>query len=120
VLKTTTMHTELDYELYYNRPYIATVNDPDIIEACKSITMQHLDEPGWIDIPDPVMSSEDFSYYLRGNPGGMFFLGMGENSPGLHTNSYDFNDKALRSGIKFFVMSTFYFLSGNIFHHDNQ
>lgn len=119
VLKTVNKHTVLDYELGYDRPYIATVNDPDIINECKSITMQYIDEPGWIDIPDPVMSSEDFSYYIHGNPGGMFFLGMGEKSPGLHTNSYDFNDKALRNGIKFLVMSTILFLSGNIFHHDN-
>jgi len=120
VLRTTNKHTELDYELNYNRPYIATVNDSDIINECKSITMQYIDESGWIDIPDPVMSSEDFSYYIHRNPGGMFFLGMGEKSPGLHTNSYDFNDKALRNGIKFLVMSTILFLSGNIFHHDNQ
>jgi amidohydrolase len=120
VLKTTTGHTQLEYELNYDRPYIATVNDPEIIKTCKSITTKYIDEKGWVDIPDPVMSSEDFSYYLRGNPGGMFFLGMGENSPGLHTNSYDFNDKALKSGIKFLVMSTIYFLSGNFFHHRNQ
>ena len=57
------------------------------------------------------MSSEDFSYYINENPGGMFFLGMGEDSPGLHTNTYDFNDKALKNGIKFFVHSTIHFLS---------
>jgi metal-dependent amidase/aminoacylase/carboxypeptidase family protein len=61
------------------------------------------------------MSSEDFSYYINGNPGGMFFLGMGEDSPGLHTNSYDFNDKALKNGIKFLVISTFHFLSPDLF-----
>ena len=120
VLKTAIKHTELAYELKYDRPYIATVNDPDIIKECKRITMQYIDEPGWIDIPDPVMSSEDFSYYIHGNPGGMFFLGMGENSPGLHTNLYDFNDQALRNGIRFLVMSTFFFLSGNIFNLSNQ
>jgi len=36
----------------------------------------------------------------------MFFLGMGEDSDGLHTNSYDFNDNALNNGILFFVVST--------------
>ena len=120
VLKSTSKNTESGYELNYDRPYITTVNDPGIIKECKGITRQYIDESGWVDIPDPVMSSEDFSYYIRGNPGGMFFLGMGENSPGLHTNLYDFNDQALRNGIRFLVMSTFFFLSGNIFNLSNQ
>ena len=50
------------------------------------------------------------------NPGGMFFLGMGEDSPGLHTDSYDFNDKALKNGIKFLVISTLFFLSKSVFN----
>ena len=111
VLKTECKQTEIEYELKYNRPYIPTVNDPEIIVACKRITKQFVDKSAWIDICDPVMSSEDFSYYIRGNPGGMFFLGMGEDSPGLHTSSYDFNDKGLKNGIKFLVISTFSFLS---------
>ena len=52
------------------------------------------------------MGAEDFSYYIDRNPGAMFFLGMGEDSDGLHTNSYDFNDTALHNGILFFVVST--------------
>ena len=116
VLKAECEHTEIKYELKYDRPYIATVNDPEIINACKSITMQYLGESAWIDIDKPVMSSEDFSYYIKGNPGGMFFLGMGEDSPGLHTNTYDFNDKALNNGIKFLVISTLFFLSKSVFN----
>ena len=68
----------------------------------------------------PVMASEDFSYYIDGNPGAMFFLGMGEDSPGLHTNNYNFNDEALKNGIKFFIMSTFHFLSPDIFKVANE
>jgi amidohydrolase len=119
VLKTGCENTEVNYQLKYDRPYIATVNDPEIIKECKSITKQFLGESAWIDILDPVMGAEDFSYYIKGNPGGMFFLGMGEDSPGLHTNSYDFNDKAIKNGIKFFVISSLILLSKNIFHHSN-
>ncbi len=120
ILKTVCEKTEAKYELKYDRPYIATVNDPEIIKECKRITKEFLGDSAWIDIPDPVMSSEDFSYYIHENPGGMFFLGMGEDSPGLHTNSYDFNDKAIKNGIKFFVLSAFSFLSENIFKSGNQ
>ena len=114
VLKAECEHTEIQYELKYDRPYIPTINDPEIINACKSITTQYLGESAWVDIEKPVMSSEDFSYYINENPGAMFFLGLGEDSPGLHTNTYDFNDKALRNGIKFLVFSTLFFLSKSI------
>jgi hypothetical protein len=43
----------------------------------------------------------------------MFFLGVGEESPGLHTGLYDFNDEAIRNGILFLVQSVFYFTAGN-------
>ncbi|MEN8227907.1 MAG: M20 family metallopeptidase [Bacteroidota bacterium] len=112
VLEAECKETETSFELEYNRPYIATVNDAEIIRACKSITTRFVGESAWVDMDDPVMSSEDFSYYIKDNPGAMFFLGMGEDSPGLHTNVYDFNDQALRNGIRFFVFSTLNFLSG--------
>jgi len=110
VLKSECKNTEIQYDLTYDRPYIATVNDPEIINTCKNLTTEYLGKTAWVDMEKPVMSSEDFSYYIKGNPGGMFFLGMGENSPGLHTDTYDFNDEALRNGIKFLVVSTLSFL----------
>lgn len=113
VLKSGCKRTELRFELQYRRPYLATVNDPGIVSECRNITRQFIGESAWIDINDPVMSAEDFSYYLRENPGGMFFLGMGEDSPGLHTNTYDFNDKALANGLKFLVLSALCFTSSN-------
>jgi metal-dependent amidase/aminoacylase/carboxypeptidase family protein len=115
ILKDSCEFSEITYDLKYDRPYIPTVNDPDIIKTCKSVTEQYIGETAWIDLDQPVMASEDFSYYIEDNPGGMFFLGMGENSPGLHTDTYDFNDKALKNGIKFLVLSAIRFLSPDIF-----
>jgi amidohydrolase len=120
VLRTACMGTELNYELVYDRPYMTTVNDPEIIHECRRLVKKFLGASAWIDIREPVMSSEDFSYYIHGNPGGMFFLGMGEDGPGLHTNTYDFNDRALKNGIKFLVISALSFLTKNIFHHGDQ
>jgi metal-dependent amidase/aminoacylase/carboxypeptidase family protein len=113
VLEAACKGTETAYELTYNRAYIATINDPEIIKECKSLTKQFIGKSSWIDLKDPVMASEDFSYYLNGNPGGMFFLGVGEDSPELHTNTFDFNDEALTNGIKFLVISTFFFLAND-------
>ena len=52
------------------------------------------------------MGSEDFSYYLARNPGAIFFLGMGEESPQLHNTCFNFNDDALKNGILFLVLAT--------------
>jgi amidohydrolase len=114
VLRTACKGTGLKYELAYDRPYIATVNDPGIVNECRRLTKQFMGASAWIDIQEPVMSAEDFSYYIRGHPGGMFFLGMGEDGPGLHANTYDFNDQALTYGIKFLVISALSLLSNEI------
>jgi amidohydrolase len=94
------------YELDYTQPYIPTVNDPSIVAACRQTTQSRLGESSWIDLDEPVMSSEDFSYYTEKNPGAMFFLGVGEKSPSLHSPQFDFNDEALMNGMLFFVLST--------------
>jgi len=96
-----------EYELDYDRSYIPTVNNAEVVAKCKSYTEKYMGKSLWVDMAKPVMGAEDFAYYIDENPGAMFFLGLGEDSVGLHTNSFDFNDKALRNGILFFVMSTF-------------
>jgi len=94
------------YEIEYTQPYMPTRNDPDIVNTGKQITKEFIGESSWIDLDEPVMSSEDFSYFIDKNPGAMFFLGMGENSSSLHSGSFNFNDDALMSGVLFFVLST--------------
>jgi amidohydrolase len=96
----------------YERPYIPTINNPDIVAACKGIVEQRIGAVEWIDIGEPSMGSEDFSYYLEHNPGAIFFLGMGVESPQLHNNCFDFNDDALRNGIVFLVFSVLELLGG--------
>jgi len=96
-----------NYELDYNRPYIATVNDAEIVSKCKNYTKKYLGNSFWVDMDKPVMGAEDFSYYIAANLGAMFFLGLGEDWEGLHTNCYDFNDETIKNGIIFFVMSVF-------------
>ncbi|OQS05086.1 metalloprotease family M20D [Thraustotheca clavata] len=55
----------------------------------------------------PLMASEDMSYYLQERPGCFYFLGTKEpNDPqvrDLHSDQYDFNDKALPLGVKMFL-----------------
>lgn len=90
----------------YKRPYIPTINSPDIVAIGKGIVEQNLGASAWIDVVEPSMGSEDFSYFLEKNRGAMFLLGMGEEGPQLHNNCFDFNDDALQNGILFLVLST--------------
>ncbi len=106
-------YTGADFDLEYIRAYIPTVNNSHIISTCKKVTQDYFGKTSWIDIDKPVMGSEDFSFYIEKNPGAMFFLGMGEESAPLHSNTFDFNDEALKNGILFFVLSTLELLSDN-------
>lgn len=47
------------------------------------------------EMKDPIRSSEDFGYYTKNTKGAMIWMGAGENSPALHSNDYDFNDKLI-------------------------
>ncbi|MEI6207696.1 MAG: M20 family metallopeptidase [Desulfuromonadales bacterium] len=91
------------YNLDYSRPYIPTVNDAGVVALGKEVAGKYLGAASWQAITEPVMGSEDFSYYLERYPGAMFYLGMGEASPQLHNNCFDFNDDALNNGILFLV-----------------
>jgi amidohydrolase len=104
-------YTGADYNLEYNRAYIPTINDVQTVATGKGVTERYIEKSDWIDLDEPVMGSEDFSYYIDNNAGAMFFLGMGEDSAALHSSTFDFNDKALKNGILFFVLSTFELLS---------
>ncbi len=48
------------------------------------------------------MGAEDFGIFLHHAPGMMFRLGVGQDSPPLHTPRYNFSDSALPHGIELF------------------
>ena len=50
------------------------------------------DAPGLLE--EPVMASEDFSYYQKEVPGVFFFLGTGD-TPEIHAPNFDFDDEAI-------------------------
>ncbi|CCI48660.1 unnamed protein product [Albugo candida] len=56
----------------------------------------------------PLMAAEDFAYYLQERKGCFFFLGTKEQHDdpvkrALHSNRFDFNDKATPLGIRMFL-----------------
>jgi metal-dependent amidase/aminoacylase/carboxypeptidase family protein len=48
------------------------------------------------------LAMEDFAFYLPGREGAMFWLGLGEDYPSLHSPNFDFNDDVLATGILMF------------------
>ena len=56
-------------------------------------------------LPEPSMTTEDFSWYQRYIPGMFFFLGLGEN-PALHSSNFDFDESVLPLGADFFEKIT--------------
>ena len=50
----------------------------------------------------PLMIGEDFASFLERRPGAFAFIGNG-NSAGLHHPAYDFDDRAIPSGVRYWV-----------------
>ena len=84
----------------YERKYaLPVVNAPQSVAMLRELVTANLGADAWSPAERPLMVSEDFAYYLQGRQGAMFFLGIGEDCPPLHTSCFDFNDDALETGI---------------------
>ncbi len=74
--------------------YPAIHNPPDLHDKVYTIAP-------FENLPEPSMTTEDFSWYQRYIPGMFFFLGLGEN-PALHSDNFDFDESVLPLGADFF------------------
>jgi len=80
-----------------------TVNDPratDLVRRCAEAV-----GCPWVDVPQPVMGSEDFSYVLKEIPGAMAFLGVapegteaGARRP-LHNGGMVLDEETMAKGV---------------------
>ena len=105
----------------YNRYYPATVNTPERAAlALKAAAIAGLEASL---AERPAFTSEDFAFMLRERPGAYLWLGQGPNAGTLardvgsggdredhgdvyrplHHPCYDFNDRVLASGVRWFV-----------------
>jgi hippurate hydrolase len=88
-----------EYRFDYNEGYIPLVNDPQKVDFLQGVVESYLGAEAWIpDLPQ-VMGAEDFAFYLDKIPGVFLRLGLGEDSPALHSSEFDFNDQAIEAGI---------------------
>ena len=94
-------------EFEWQAGYPATVNDPAMADYVARIARQTLGNDRFIQAARPVMSGEDFAYYLQQVPGCFFVIGVApshvKSYPSIHSDRFDFTDAALAVGMRMFV-----------------
>lgn len=102
--------TGADYVLNYAKKYIPMYNDGKAVDFWTKTLKEYFEED-FINSEDSLFTgSEDFSFFLQKAPGLMFKLGLGEDSEQLHSPYFNFNDKAIKNGIKAFTLLTLKYL----------
>ena len=66
----------LEAEVDLRLGFPVTICDPRAVELGSAVAKDIGGEGAWLDLPDPIMGAEDFSYVLEKVPGAMFFLGV--------------------------------------------
>jgi amidohydrolase len=88
-----------EYSFDYEDGYIPLVNDPEQVRLAQEVTETYLGQQAWYaDLP-ATMGAEDFAFYLDRVPGAFLRLGLGEKAAPLHHPEFDFDDRALETGI---------------------
>lgn len=82
----------------YNDIFPETVNAKECSDTVRNVCRQK--GLAWQEHPQPYRASEDFGEYLKQVKGSYFFVGSGENHPGLHTLHYDFPDEIIETVVE--------------------
>ena len=94
---------ELEAEVAITEGYPVTVNDAEFSKFASGVTRDLLGGNAWIEMPNPAMGAEDFSYVLHRLPGAMVLLGVrpeGDAVPAPpHSNRMLLNEAGMQHGI---------------------
>jgi hippurate hydrolase len=84
------------FTIRHSGPYPAVINPHRLFtEAKKTLTKEGFD---FIELPDPLIIAEDFSWYQRKLPGLFLYVGTGTDTP-LHSPTYRMDEDALVTGV---------------------
>jgi len=86
----------------YRRGYPVTVNTAEAAAFATSVAQEVAGIDQVDGNTDPSMAGEDFSYMLQARPGAFAFLGTGAG-PELHSDTYDFDDEIIPTGVSYWV-----------------
>jgi amidohydrolase len=87
-----------DVDLDYTFSYPVTVNDEAAADLALGIAEDLFGGQSVLELPNPSMGAEDFSYFLETLPGAFIWLGVGEEVSGLHTPKFAFDEEILPRG----------------------
>jgi hippurate hydrolase len=99
----------LGVEATYEQLYPVTVNHASGVELAKAVVGDNFGADHWIDLPNPLPGSEDFSRVLDEVPGAMIFLGATPEGgdpftrPFNHSNEAEFDDTVLSTGVTLYA-----------------
>jgi amidohydrolase len=85
-------------EIKIDPGYPSLVNDDRMADLVEKVANEVVGSSQVVALKEPSMGGEDFAYYLQKYPGAMFRLGVGPASL-LHSDSFNFNDEALETGM---------------------
>jgi amidohydrolase len=95
-------------EVSFRRGSPSVENDEELTRLLADAAADVVGADNIQSMPRPSMGSEDFAYYLEHVPGSMFRLGAaGDESPwpGLHTPTFDVDERCLTVGAKILARS---------------
>lgn len=86
--------------------YPPVINDKKLYKAFVNCIKEE-----YLELEEPLMLAEDFSYYQKEVPGVFFYLGTKtkEYQSGLHTETFNFNEEILEKAVR-----TYYYIIKNI------
>lgn len=96
-------------EVHWSEGYPVTRNDPGEAARVREVAAAALGPERSLEIPEPSMGGEDFSYYGQHVPACFFLLGLCPSGadpaarPQLHQPEFDFNDDAIATGVEMMV-----------------
>jgi amidohydrolase len=87
-----------DANLDYTFSYPVTVNDEGAADRVLGVAEDLFGAESVLELPNPSMGGEDFAFFLEKVPGAFIWLGVGEDTSGLHTPKFAFDEEVLPRG----------------------
>jgi len=103
--------TQTKIEVHFGLGCKSVVNDCEVTGVLRHAAREVVGDEGLVDIARPSMGSEDFAFYVDQVPGAMIRLGSTSErvrGTGLHTQTFDIDEEALRIGAKVLAHAAVY------------
>ncbi|CAF3747116.1 unnamed protein product [Rotaria sp. Silwood1] len=90
-------------EVIFNRQGLALVNDIQSTKRAIKVAESLVSAENVDSNTTPVTNAEDFAEILERKPGAHMFIGNGQQSGGLHSPTYNFNDDTIILGVGYWI-----------------